>query len=181
MAKKNAGGGSVAEHDIRALFSQMQQWLAAGRKPEAVGRDGFSLFADDPLATGHRLLNAYLDELPRTINSDNIKLKRLKAGQTLLQLGDQERLRALRAIMVRVLLGCDQEARQQRQMAQQQQGMSYQQRMDHILNAIVGRSNEEKPMDSGVFGPLVREFLHSRLPLSSRWSNAKPRKGNSLR
>ncbi len=166
MASPQPGNAETAPDPAR-LLTQTQHWLAEGRKPEVVARDGFPLFGDDPLSASHRLLNGYLEEISPNEDLTEVKVQGLRTGKTLLGQADQARLLTLRAIMVRVWLQNEREAEEQRRLAQEQQGMAYQQRMDHWVNAIMSRSRSEQPMDCVAFATLVHELLKSQLPLTS--------------
>jgi len=86
---------------VSDLVSQLQARTREGGQPEGTGSDGFPQYADDPFATLHQELDAYLKEV-RTIGGWKINPDTLPAGSALLKLGTEGKANVLRAILVRV-------------------------------------------------------------------------------
>ena len=100
MSTQGAHPGEEAP-SVTDLVSQLQARTREGRKPEGTGSDGFPQYADDPFATIHQQLDAYLKEV-RTIGGWKINPDTLPAGSELLKRGTEEKANVLRAILVRV-------------------------------------------------------------------------------
>src|SRR5580658_2773552 len=97
---------SSREPSIAESVEMVWTWSKQGRNSEDMGRDGFRLYPDDPLAPIHRELNEYLNQTqnacgPWGIGSINPKI--FPAGASFLALPDEKKLIALRAIAVRIL------------------------------------------------------------------------------
>lgn len=90
---------------VGAMLNQIGDWTKAGKKPESVGKDGFPQFSGDPLASIHKQLDTYLDQLPMPgqfwFGTDP---EEIPVGAALLKLDEDAKADVLRAILVRVAL-----------------------------------------------------------------------------
>jgi hypothetical protein len=151
-----------------SLLKQLQDWSQAGRKPEAVGRDGFPLYSEDPFVAIHQQLDAYLEEIPNpgafwsTPEPDT-----LPTGEALLKLDAKAKALVLRGILVRVQYSAKDQPRPNTS-------------MDHQLGAVALRVSSwfsaaaealqgkgGKFMNIFEFRPLTSALLRSNLPLTA--------------
>jgi hypothetical protein len=89
-------------HDIAALMDRAWTRAMESQVPETVGRDGFPIYADDPLASAHLKLDEYLDQVANS-RSFRVKARDHPVGVSILASPEEEMLAAFRGIVVRVL------------------------------------------------------------------------------
>jgi len=165
---QNAGSsaGPSSQPDIAALVDWVLIQAKEGRAAQDVGRDGFPVYAEDPLLGAHQRLNDYLDQVASS-RTWRIKARELAAGVAILGLPKAEMLGALRAIVVRILFHSRKEQNQKR-------GRGWATflpdlRMVNMLAAFA-RSRGEAPADKAVdpceFGSLAGELLRRGLALT---------------
>lgn len=140
----------------------------AGRKePEATGRDGFPQYADDPLASIHQQLDAFLREIPSPGAFREISADTLPAGSALLKQSAEDMARTVRAILVRVrFLKKDQiqpssDLDRQSEAARPRTGIG----SGGANQLVPGEGNDV--VDTVEFRPLMSGLLRSRLPLTA--------------
>src|SRR5436853_299743 len=94
-------------NSIIESLEQVQALAAKGTKPEALGLDGFPVFAEDPLAPFQRQLNKYLEEMPKEDLYNEYMCSptwtELSTCKALLKYEPEQMAQVLRAILVRLL------------------------------------------------------------------------------
>src|SRR5215471_2797872 len=97
------GDGSAVQGTVWASLEQLWKWFKEGKAPQSTGRDGFPVYAEDPLSGIHNRLNDYLAEIRLGMYAWKANPKDSPAGVALLALPNEEKLLALRAIVLRML------------------------------------------------------------------------------
>src|SRR6266403_1833614 len=88
---------------IQDQVAQLLAWVKEGRKADSLGKDRFPVFADDPLGPFQTQLSSYLKQVARQQVFWKIKPENWPAGRALLASALEEKVQALRALMVRLL------------------------------------------------------------------------------
>jgi hypothetical protein len=95
--------GVVGTTSARAHLARLLCFAKEGRKKRSTGRDGFPVFEDDPMVEVQSLLNAYLKQISRQQAFWKINPEKWPAGRTLLAGSADEKVLAIRALLVRLL------------------------------------------------------------------------------
>jgi hypothetical protein len=96
-------GPESDSRSIKERFAQLKGWVRGGRKPQSVGKDRFPVYAEDPLATHQEQLSSYLSQVSRQQLFTQIKPENWPTGRALLESAPEEKVQALRALMVRLM------------------------------------------------------------------------------
>lgn len=155
-ATNNASAEGVSQNgpSVGASLKQIGEWTKAGRKPETVGRDGFPQFSQDPLASIHGQLDAYLGQIPKPGQywwpTDP---QELPASAALLGLDSNAKADVLRAILVRVVSSGGDKPRPQFSVVRT------------IATAVFGIGGSDL-LGTFEFRPLAVALLKANLPLT---------------
>src|SRR5215472_6397324 len=94
---------SSREPGIADSINLVWEWSQQGKKPERIGRDGFPMYANDPLAATHKALDEYLIQNSNRgamgIIFNRIYPQDSEAGVAFLKLPDEKKVVVLRAIV----------------------------------------------------------------------------------
>src|SRR5215469_4660957 len=101
--ESEAAGGAVIQGAVATSLEQLWKWFKEGKAAHSTGRDTFPVYTEDPLFEIHRRLNDYLVEIRLGVYSWKANPKDSPAGVALLSLSNEEKLLALRAIVLRML------------------------------------------------------------------------------
>lgn len=148
---------------VTALLRQLKARLQEDNKPQAIGRDGFPLYADDPLASIHQQLDDFLKELPSLGAYWRVKPDTLPKGNAFLNLAPEQKVQVLRAIMVRARYAAGDGPKP----------ASAAERMGAIVGSWAkmlwraGKGEKNSLVDTDEFRPVTSALLRSNLPLTS--------------
>jgi hypothetical protein len=157
--------GPRVEQSIAGALEQAWQWSKAGKHPQQTGRDGFPVYADDPLSHIQTQLSDYLGQIRVGIESWKADPKKLPSGAALLALPAEQKLATLRAIVVRLLF-------HERQKQQKLHAGGWLRNQFHLLNRLAILSREERgikedsPLGPDEFASLAGELLRTDLPFT---------------
>lgn len=151
---------STESAGITELFNLARKRYNDGDTPQSVGRDGFPVFAEDPLAGIHSKLNEYLQQIRPSQFSFRTDAKTFDAGKELIALPNEAKIAVLRAIAVRVLF-------HERQERERPPGLWLRDQFA-LLSRIARRSNPgtQQPMDPDEFCSLASELFRTDLPFT---------------
>src|SRR6476646_11421 len=87
-----------SQKTLKEQCAQLLGWMKERRKPQSLGKDGFAVFAEDPLAEKQEQLSSYLKQVSRQQSFWEIKPEKWPAGRALLEASAEEKVQALRAL-----------------------------------------------------------------------------------
>jgi hypothetical protein len=162
----SSAAGEPAGHtgpSVTALLRQLKVWAQEGKNPQSTGRDGFPMYAEDPLAGLHEQLDEFLKEVPSFGAHWRIHPDKLPKDSEFLKLSTEDKVQALRAIMVRARYAS----------GDGPAPASAAERMGAIVGSWAkmlwraGKGEKNSLVDTDEFRPLTSALLRSNLPLTA--------------
>ncbi len=163
-------GGMVlqGEPSVDQSLKLLQDLSRSGKKPVAMGKDEFPLYAEDPFAAIHQQLDAYLGQIPNTAWLwKRVNAGQLPAGNALLRLHPAGKAKVVRAILLRIIflsgsLLCPTTA------ADREMNSALATISAWLRSAARAlRGDGRRVLNTFAFGPLVTALLKSNLPLGA--------------